>query len=887
MRTELDTSKSNQGSQYDSIEEKDFITIEPDFKPYDGEFEKVLYTGIKTFMYFSLQNYNENLEDVVIEVLSKTQDGKFSSAFCITTTGGADLVASILDLVYNFYCRDNTYIFDEYLYIRFNKKLGYCFKIHYRGYRWNCENKGISDNQYRPLIPTQSESDLNNIDKLWSDIIPKAGNLYANRDFLYDLERCVIELNAITESVLSDIYRNKDGVDGDESIIFQMYRFPRLKSIQYYVEAYYNLAKFCIKNNEVFQQSPNSKDIVRRILEFGIEKDYTEEKVNPCEIWLLSPFALHALRNVYERTITMSKELTIKMDHKLSDGFLSVIISNFVSYCIEDFNRWVYIRDNSYFVTFGIKSNSLKNYGCRTLSNISSIDLNRLYGKIKLFLEKKNKIGENHIDILISGYSLDIRHPYSELEGLVSLVSTCVYAKDSEIEYKVLVNCSGDKAEQPIKSWDWSVEQHYINEDTGCKSTVKVMHVNYEKLFLKKNFTDCIKSEDLIFMLDCSSLYYNEFFQSSGDSWSSVCSRLEGTTYNLNYTQTKCGTYIDSKGIMSDVDRQLAVLTNTNTTGSGIYRPVVREYLIDFMNSAITNLSITPIGELKSIYCYLSALNAKGVSRYDIPGLTHREEYDGKSFHVIGFNNTFEDSIEEVGEQPTDSDYESICFSLWSILESIALNLKDTQFCFGKTKESTTAVLDRIGIQFSWDRGMKNFQITLYISEDIKDNLSDVGKFYIEPVGNNKDKCRLLEFLKEVFSTVLGLKKFQLADTIRAAIGNALLDRASKVEHLLLCNRIFLGNLNVSSIKCKIADAVSYTEDILRNDIICNAFDKMLYFEVMRGFESFFLDSIDRTAINHKIQAYGKSPDTVLENIIETCCRCDYKESNLYYNLCK
>lgn len=128
---------------------------------------------------------------------------------------------------------------------------------------------------------------------------------------------------------------------------------------------------------------------------------------------------------------------------------------------------------------------------------------------------------------------------------------------------------------------------------------------------------------------------------------------------------------------------------------------------------------------------------------------------------------------------------------------------------------------------------------------------------------------------------------FQLADTIRSAVGNALLDRASRVEHILLCNRIFLGNLNVSSIKCKIAGTTSHTKDILKNDIICNSFDKMLYLEVMRGYESFYLDSIDRTAINQRIEASGKNPDTVLENIIETCRQCGYEKSNLYYNLCK
>ncbi len=872
---------TKQNNNIYNINENDFTVIEPDFRLYCSDIKRVLYTGIKTFLLFSQLNRDRSRAGIVVEVLKEIREGKFRPVMQFTTTDETNLFVTILDLVYNFYCRDDSYISKGYLYVRFSRgctdqesqgdkeNQENCFKIHHRGQRQD-------DNL---LIPDLSETDLHSADKLWSDFIPEMEDLYVSRDFMYDAKRCISELNATAQSVIFDIYQNRNGIIDNEDISFSIHRFPRLESIQNYVEAYYNLARFCIENNEVFQQSQNAKDIISRILEFGIEKD------NQCKIWLLSPFVLHAFRNIYERTLALSKDLFSGAFSDISEDFLSVIISNFIDTCLEDFKRWVYIGGKSCLITFGNNSDGLVNCECHTLSNIASINLSSLYEKIKLFLKQTSK---KHINILILGFHLDTMYLFSELEDLEGLVSACTYAKDSEIEYRVVVNNPQNsiKESQLLNPENWFNNITHINLTNNCKSRIKVVHVDYEEVFLKNNLTECLKMGDLIFILDCPNLYYENFLQSVGNSWSPVYSRFKNTTYNMNYTWTKCGTHIGTKGIIHDIDRQLAALTNANTMVSGTYSPAVKEYLLNFLNSALTNWSITPIGEPISIYCYLSTLNARGVSHYDTSRLTHKEEHNSRSFYVINFSNICEDSVEMIDRQPANSEHESIYFSLWNLLENIAINLKETQFNFGKIEESAITIFDKIGIQTSWDKRMENFHITLYVSKSVKDSLNELGKSYIEPVEGDKGRCKLLKFLKDIFSIVLGLNSFMLSDNIKAAVGNIILDRASKIEHLLLYYRIFLGELNVTSIECNLIDTEDDTDNILRNNIIYNASDKMLYLKVMKRYGAFYLDSIERTDINSKIRREGRVPDTVIGNIIAACRESGYTESNLYNNLC-
>lgn len=877
---------------YKYIKEKNFIEFEPKFCDADTAFERMLFSGVG--LYFELiRKLNktasfENDTEKTLCIFGYNNDKSDDIKLLLTAkiSDKENLIIGIFDMLYNFYSDINDNFdkdHDEIVIGFLEGDSSILFKIKHRE---PCKDVyREKDKMISPTILKKFEVDnINDCDSfdmwfnLYSDLI---NTCYIKNEVKEELEQVFKELSDKCYDVLWEM-ANKYSAKGK-------YGLPSVKTITEYLEAYYNTAKLCIREYDIFSQSKEAQEKANRILNFGIIN--TEKKISGTKaddeyelnrFWIISPFAINSLRNVYERAIVFADEAN-SLYEDCSEALRAVLVNNFVSSAIEDFKRWVYIKGENTLITFEGQSNILHNYKCSKLSSISLVRAIRFYEKIKTFINElpsafynkfiRDEVKKNikKLNICFVGYTRiikdkDNRKRAIEIEEVRDLVKRSF--NDISINYTVILN-SINKNKQNFK---YEKDEDIIN----------VNYIDYSEQFARSNMQKLLGKNHLVFFIDCPNLYYDEFYPSYDVRGTNIYNILNNTSYSENYNNAELGKNIGAKGILSEIDSQLEALSNRYLSGYGGFQPMVREYILDFIEQTVKESK-----EPKAAYCYLSGMEFLEPSRYEYDNVMHIEKYNSKCFYILKFGNAAGNKMElpEIPDESLrrfdNSVTEPVCFSLWNIIKNVSIGLKETLFkpSVDMGEFYTPYLLDNIGIELSWDKTMENYKIMWGISPKIREAINNNKIFY------EIDEDEITGLLGELFEIVLGCKKGMLYEPVMDAVSNVLLGRAKNPIHILQYYRTVTGILDVNSIVCqKIVDDDQINSILDRNKISSVA-DKKLYIDFMKLYGIFSVDSIQKSAIKLRICKNNSDPNEIFKNIYEALIMCEYTESNLYYNM--
>jgi len=826
--------KNSTGNDYKISEliqsDSKFILRHPNFNADDTAFERLLFVGIDLFLEMRKSIDTNMCKSGSLIVCAYDNPSKNDSdIFCkkFTFCNEIDMLITIFNIVYNFYsCIDDNDVCKRYdhLYILFCPDsfdfVPPLFKIEQK----NCKN----------LCSTPMITEFTNKTPLtsWKRLLNRVINdLYINSYQTSEFEYCFYNVSLACDQLYNSIFKNNT----DDGLNFCL---PDYSSICNYIEQYYNLAKLCIKENTVFTQSTQGQEIIDKIVNFGTrQKSHNGKLHKKNNFWLFSPSALNSLRNIYERTVTLAEEL-YDNNYRFSEYTMSVLKYDYVSACIEDFRRWIYVNGKSSLVTFEGCANTLMNYICNSLSSVSLLRVMRLCDKIKTFAEENIGFSDKEITVSIIGYTLALNDQYPEIEELCNAVGY------NNIKYEFYINPS-------------SKPQNVLDDDNTPiyqKDNIYVYHRVYDKLFTRNNMEYIIKNSDLIFFIDCPDLYYDEFYPEYVGTWSSMYDTFNNTSYNANYNTVGIGKSIGTTGILSEITSQMSVLSNKYAVGHGSFNPMVKEYLLDFIKEQVF-LSRTH----KTVYCYLSTLKNDRLNKY----CTAIERYNNKTFHILKFNRDRKIPIPKISYPADISVSAPLYFSLWDILKNVSYGLAESL-------PQKIKSLDSIALSLSWDKKMERFEIVCAIEERT-----------LKQLGKKKLKTAIEEF----FGFVLGVHCGILTKSVQDAVCNVIFDRAYEAIHLLLYYRIRKSDLNVKKINCSISTDPHQVSEMLAKNKPSSYFDKKIYIDAMELFDCYFIDDIKKSSLRLLANEIGARLSDIINSIENVCIMSGYTNSNLFDNL--
>ena len=894
------------------------IKFIPRFVEEDMAFERMLFSGIGLYLRIVAHNtmYTDDVESLIVgEIYEDSIEKPFSfkpyAEFEVVTP--VDMLITIFDILYNFYYDiDGHYVGNKEatMFVCINvmgsTKDSVLFEIPHLDVESNtARNKRKMIEDFSKYC-TDNHGSVNAWDNLKEDI---KNTLYIDDNFCDEMANDFSRITNKCEFVIRDIFRKYDlghkrvvrcyeTADND-----QLFSFPTITNINGYIDSFYNIAKLCISNFELFSQSDEAQKIVDRILNFGImntDRDENGQLIPQSRgfenFWILSPFALNSLRNVYERTVNFADNMMYEYNNfngylpEEKENLISVLEHNFISSCIEDFKRWIYINGKNSLVTLEGESNTLRHYMCKRLSSISMIRAVRLYEKIKSFLQAKPNT--KSLSICAIGYTRIARDKSgkyerctaTEVDELCTLLK-CTFP-NVDIKYTAVMNIKSFNKSYLKRNYNVLEEKNAeIKSFVGGRqlrlkksnNKVKVIYTDYDKLFSRKSVDEMIDRYDMLFLLDCPELYYEEFYPHFEGTWQGLYDMFNNTSYKKNYEYARLGSRIDSKGVLSEIDKQLSVLSNKYPQGRGSFNPAIKEYLFDYIYQKVKEEK----KDVKTVYCYLSTLESATSSKYKHMSVVHKEYYNNKCFNILKLSCEKEEKLSSINIKSSDlKDITSICFSAWNLIKNVGLRLKTTLFnSFDNDKIFTPYLLDRIGIEFSWDTSMKNFKVRWGIDPAITKEYKDMELFKHQ----NSDTMNRL--LLDLFNLLVGRTDLMIGKSVRDAICNILLGRASNAVHLLLYYRIKMMDLYADGVSCEQVIDASEIKQILYRNIITSIPEKKTYIDFMSSYGTFSLDSIQKSTVKIRVTENGSDYNQVFKNIYDACRLCKYTDSNIFYNM--
>ncbi len=832
---------------------KSIKKVKPNFSDDDTAFGRLMFSmiGLLVPMMKFLDSVNEDSGTLLVCNNLKLREEQQECECCceVKFSGVENLVVTLLDVLYNFYGDIEKWTSSN------QKNIAVVLRTNgqIRAFELVGGRRNQAIDEGKCLIEASENVDNNKEDtwgKICSDIV---GNLYLDDSEATEIEEYFQKIMTSHEKLERDI--SEKYLMSDEICFYNKFKqedictaFPRRATIESYLEDYYEISKLCIKHYKLFTQSQYAQKIIERILNFGI----SGEKQGTVNL-LKSPFALDALMHIYDRSVVFAEEIN-KADN-YTEGIRAMLESDFVSSCILEFRRWIYSNGKSVLTTFEGQGNALRNYKSRDLSSIFMVRAIRLYEKIKEFLKKT---GENEVSVCIVGYTRIVNNEAPEIEELKKMVESAC-GKENKVTYSVYLN--GHRKFSP------EIENVDI-----CKK-------RYNDLFQRKRIEKIIGENDIIFFLDPPLMYYEEFYPKVGGSWNSAYMSFKNDSYTENNHRWGIKREIGTSGVLTEISKHLAAMSNPYSANSGFFEPFLKEYLLEHISKCVKSS-----GKKKTVYCYLSTIETREGVNYKRSKLSHVEKYNGKVFNILRFDNLDYASTGELrlydGEMTNyfpDMIMKPICFSFWNILKNISIRLKETVF----EVENAPYLLDNIAIELSWDKKMEKFKIRAGATKKISEVFEKKGLLFCE------DGRELKDILKGIFEIVLGVRESMLQKSIRDDVANVLLGRAGDAIHYLNYYRLLKADLKVKSIECEIIgdENDEVIKDILDKNIIDGKSDKKLYIEMMRLFDFFTVDDMQRALLKNQILENKENPELIFRNIREACLQCGYTDCNLYYNM--
>lgn len=856
---------------------KEIIVIKPGCLEKDTEFIRLLFTTVPIYSHL-VQHSSLRYSNMSITTVTRPDNDSdnWSRILQWDVLNRKDVMRSLLSAIYNvIYKGEENFEQRFYLIFNVNDEKNGCFLFEVS----NCCKDGnteVSDKAKRHLFPIcKDKNDYVKYGSRWEQIktqmIVAAKEYYSQENNMEAIlknqfEKMIAACNDISNEMIENNERIYNiNITKDEVI----YQFPSVELIEKYVSEYYEIAKLCFKEYKLFSFSSEARKILYSILNFGIMGDRADSSSSE-DFWLLSPYALNSMRNVYERSDALITEFhKFYSGNKYDDLLFKTIEHDFIESVLADFKRWTYIGDKNSLVAFDRDYNVLKNYECEVLSSIAFVNVIRFCEKIVEFLLQPSLINKlrddaSKIEICIIGYiarKSELKYLKKSVDAQVmSSLKSALEIKKDKIRYTVYRN--EKKQYSPI--------ENDLDE-------IQILDIDYNKLFN----LDClretvIKHYDMIFFVDCPNLYYDEFATHLLGPWEDIYNTLSNNDYKSNYYLTKCGEKLEGKCILNDIDNQLCYLSNRNVAGYGQFKPAIKEYLFDSIQKTVNEYDAKEFP--KTVYCFLSSIESKITEKYKKSTVVHKETYNHKELYVVKFSNCDKNVIEK-----SDGKSESICFSLWNLFKNVSIRQADA--ILGKyitTKQKYSDLphywLNNIGIRLSWDTSMENYIFEWGLNPEAFGNNSENVDIPMEDIEH---------YIKEILSIALGIgnnKNMIWYQSVKDAVCNIILGRASTCGRMLQYYLVKNGKSKAKTIKSRKPDENEILQIIKKNRISPSS-DKKLYYDVMAVYDQYAVSSLQKAAISKQVLDNGGNIDVILQNILAACKDYDYENSNLYINI--
>lgn len=804
----------------------------PDFLEGSTIFEKLVYSAVGLFITIISKYHNIDYSGFLL-VLSKSSKNTYSLINSFSVNNKEDFLINLFTILYNYYIQGK----DENLLIGFDSDLseGLLFNI-------DCIAKCKRLNLTK--LSKQKASDY--WKELYTDI---RTNLYIDMEFYRSLTSCFDNLYHSCNMLQNDMFGEL--LDRNSNKIL---KFPKIASIDEYINSCYRLLVSCIKGNSVFTQSYETQKLMGRLLNFGVNENFDEIK----DFWMFSPFALNSLKTLYNRIIVFSEEIE-EYYKKGSKVFSDMLINSFISSCLKEFERWEYIDRENYITTFEKDSLSLKKLRYDNISSVNKINVVSLYSKIKSYLNTHSD--KSKVKVCIVGDTSFINGKLLDVEELKNLIDDDFSNK--EIFYTVMMNGSKISLKEENKV-----------------DNISLINVNYDWLFGRQRMYYLLDEYDLIFFLDCPNLYYKDFYPHFDRTWDSVYNMYLGISYSSNYTNVGVGLNIGKNSILNNIGCDLSLLSSVLFSESGSFKPMLKKYMLDYIdsfikqNSFVRQVSFENKNYDKVVYCYLSTVESPNSYFYKDKRNTSIEYFGNEKYYVVKLSNADVkvpkiSKVIKVAKKKeigiNDIITEPIVLPLYEILNAISLN--------GNKQLFTSELLNKIILELYWNKSMSNFVIRYGIKSDVN-----------KKIKNTRVGRHLCTLIKEIFEVVLkvnGCKSTMLDKIIREGISRVLLGYSYNPIQFLLCYRIIYGDLQVSSLICKEIEDDYYIDVLMSETSLTQVTEGNMYLDSMMNL-TYGTDSISRSAVKVRIVDNEGNPDVVLGNIYKACELCDYTDSGVY-----
>ena len=475
--------------------------------------------------------------------------------------------------------------------------------------------------------------------------------------------------------------------------------FPSEQTIIQYLNEYYRLLK------EAFRLRVSLK-------ETGIwEKGFFEKILNlDCNeeegyFWaeMYSPLVLESLRNIYD-SLSEYKKIVQNLCFPAQasyyqEVFIRKILRSLRCFFVKDGELWhaalpPYCGDlhNDVRWKFKIPLRPLKSYN--SYEGISEI---RLLDKILYELEMRHAKGESceKLNIVVIG---DInREP---LDDLVQMLNSIRESGANESKGYQEHSDYIAYADSSLMLHIYSLNTDHMESDRLSEEE-KYPYVHYKFYPYKEQLKDpekvdaLLAQSDMLFILDSCDIYTGYDIASLidvGTFWQRIASQ----DYEENYQRIQGTKNLARRGNLTDLRNVLTAFAWKGKTG--ILKKKENGRLLSFIEETCGKYNKAKIGKTKSVYVYVSDIDAFQGVYFNSKRFVRVERYNEKEIAIIRYSG-FEESSLNVHN--TNNNPKTIVFSLWQFVKYFSFILAKQLMPFDKMEKIYQLRDILVGVDYS------------------------------------------------------------------------------------------------------------------------------------------------------------------------------------------
>ncbi|MBQ9535482.1 MAG: hypothetical protein IJU78_06545 [Clostridia bacterium] len=703
-------------------------------------------------------------------------------------------------------------------------------------------------------------------------------------------------------------------------------RAVNAKWIDDYLETYFIFSKNVIfspqnysLNDSVFRTSPFLREFVaygKNSDEKGVYYGYAD------------PFVLDALQRAFFGARILKRQLLADKSTD-EDALTELRRALFLAYLRRAFRRFVSIDSETYRIQLNRHKSRFEAISYNRLSSIDELHPIRLFEKTAAFIRNnlpKEKQDSFTVNVCMIGHAEASKDDNEKaLYDLSLLVLRWYNRLKINNKPKLKLNIKNVRS---IRSDDEKPYSKDVSETDewklpGVKCTVEYSDYLSDFAFSTRRLKELIDENHLTVILDCPWLTTENFDIKKSGSLNSYCHLLQSTSrlepsIEDNDKFNSDSQYFYQFSSMHRLDAQLNRIMSSQTLDAGEIVRVLKDPLLDKIKRIVKSAA-QERNEQKSVYVFTSEGDGIDYSSIGFYPLTRSEQYDGKSFTIIGYEGmpdkiagSADRRILKAGSGNDDYGYD-FRIHLWAFVKYLAISyaydqLKDkTAGCLGLTGNNKKHIPDYIGIYRSIylcakiGKELKSISFEVRLGDALDDCLTEAG---VSDDRKKNVKKALLKMANELFKPLCEKVLFSNNtrygnDAMRHVFLMNLRSALSYKKAMLFWHkyRMALRQDDCASIKCEFREYPDASSELLETrdkDFQGHDFfmDKKLYEYALAELEySDQLSLPTRTLFGKSEEMYsasynGKSAlSAVLENIKKECEAVSLKDTRLYENV--